>query len=138
MKARMDEAGLPYGKRSMTYNSRLSQELGAWADTQPDGQKLHDVLYRAYFVDNLNIGDVDTLVKLTEQAGFDEIAARRVLSERSFEAIVDENWRRAAEYGINGVPSFVSNQLCLVGCQPYETLMRFANHLRSLREEASH
>jgi predicted DsbA family dithiol-disulfide isomerase len=138
MKARMDEAGLPYGKRSMTYNSRLSQELGAWADTQPDGQKLHDVLYRAYFVDNLNIGDVDTLVKLTEQAGFDEIAARRVLSERSFEAIVDENWRRAAEYGITGVPSFVSNQLCLVGCQPYETLMRFANHLRSLREEASH
>ena len=35
MRARMQAEGLPYGNRSMTYNSRLAQELGAWADTQP-------------------------------------------------------------------------------------------------------
>ena len=28
MKARMDAEGLPYGERTMTYNSRLAQELG--------------------------------------------------------------------------------------------------------------
>src|SRR3972149_4936959 len=37
MKARMDAEGLPYGERTMTYNTRLSQELGKWADTQPGG-----------------------------------------------------------------------------------------------------
>jgi predicted DsbA family dithiol-disulfide isomerase len=31
MKARMDAEGLPYGERTMTYNSRLAQELGKWA-----------------------------------------------------------------------------------------------------------
>ena len=33
MKARMDAEGLPYGERTMTYNSRLAQELG---DRQPN------------------------------------------------------------------------------------------------------
>ena len=31
MKARMDAEGLPYAERTMTYNSRLAQELGRWA-----------------------------------------------------------------------------------------------------------
>ena len=46
MRTRLEEAmaaeGLPYGDRSMTYNSRLSQELAAWAVTQPGGDAIHD------------------------------------------------------------------------------------------------
>jgi hypothetical protein len=42
MKARMDAEGLPYGRRTHTYNSRLAQELGKWADTQPGGEAIHD------------------------------------------------------------------------------------------------
>ena len=56
MKKLMAEAGLPYGERTHTYNSRLAQELGKWADTQPGGDVIHEKLYRAYFVDNINIG----------------------------------------------------------------------------------
>lgn len=117
----------------MTWNSRLAQELGAWGDTQPGGEALHDVLYRAYFVDNLNIGDADILVQLAEKAGLDSDAAREVLETRAFKDRVDQDWRRAAEIGITGVPSFVSNDLCVVGCQSVEVLMRFVNHLRSLQ-----
>ena len=57
MKDLMDAEGLPYGRRTHTYNSRLAQELGKWADTRPDGEAIHDALYRAYFVDARNIGD---------------------------------------------------------------------------------
>lgn len=135
MKSLMDAQGLPYGERTMTWNSRLAQELGAWADTQPGGEALHDILYRAYFVDNLNIGDVETLVNLAAQAGLDADQARDVLTSRSFGDRVDADWRRAQELGITGVPTFVSNDLCVVGCQPYEVLMRFVNHLRKLRAE---
>ena len=42
MKARMDAEGLPYGRRTHTYNSRLAQELGKWADTQPGGGAASD------------------------------------------------------------------------------------------------
>lgn len=130
MKQLMADEGLPWGERTMTYNSRLAQELGAWADTKPGGEALHKLLYRGYFVDNLNIADTSTLVSLAEQAGLDAAEADRILSERTFSETVDRDWERARQLGINGVPTFVSNELCVVGCQPYEILMRFVNHLR--------
>ena len=34
MKGLMDTEGLPYNERSHTYNSRLAQEIGSWAETQ--------------------------------------------------------------------------------------------------------
>ena len=66
MKERMEAEGLPYGKRTHTYNSRKAQELGKWADTQDNGDALHDALYRAYFVDTKNIGDIDVLVEIAD------------------------------------------------------------------------
>ena len=64
MRNLMKEAGLAYGNRTMTFNSRLAQELGCWADTQECIQDIHDLLFRAYFVDNQNIIDVDVLIEL--------------------------------------------------------------------------
>jgi predicted DsbA family dithiol-disulfide isomerase len=54
MRGLMAQEGLPYGQRTRTYNSRLAQELGKWADTQPDGERLMMHFSGAYFVDNKN------------------------------------------------------------------------------------
>ena len=69
MKGLMDAEGLPYGRRTHTYNSRLAQELGKWADTQPGGEAIHDVLYKAYFVDARNIGDPELLIDIAQSVG---------------------------------------------------------------------
>jgi predicted DsbA family dithiol-disulfide isomerase len=137
MRGLMAEAALPYGDRTQTYNSRLAQELGKWADAVSDGNPVHDLLYRAYFVDNKNIGDIDELVKIAEEAGLDGDAARRVLQNREFEHQVDEDWRYSRELGVTGVPTFYSNNLVVVGCQPYEVLERFVKHLIDLQSTGS-
>lgn len=129
MKMLMAEAGLDYGERSHTYNSRLAQELGKWADTQDGGGAIHDALYRAYFVDNVNLYDVDLLVSIAEGVGLDGAAARAVLEQRSFKDAVDADWQRAWEMGITGVPTFFCDDLVVVGCQPYDVLERFVKHL---------
>ena len=136
MKGLMADAGLPFGDRSHTYNSRFAQELGKWADTQENGEIIHDLLYKAYFVDNINISDIDKLVKIAEAAGLDGGAARRVLEEREFEFEVDEDWRFSKEIGVTGVPTFYSNDLAVVGCQPYDTLEKFVKHLMELQKES--
>ena len=82
MKGLMDAEGLPYGRRTHTYNSRLAQELGKWADTQPGGAALHDALYKAYFVEARNIGDPELLVELAASVGLPADEARAVLAER--------------------------------------------------------
>jgi len=122
MKARMEAEGLPYGERTMTYNSRLAQELGKWADTQPGGEALHDALFRAYFVEARDISQPAVLLEIVERVGLSAVGARAVLEERTFRAAVDADWELSHEYGITGVPTFVVGRHGVVGAQPYETL----------------
>lgn len=122
MKALMDAEGLPYTLRSHTYNSRLAQELGRWADTQDAGDALHDALYRAYFVDGLNIGDVDVLLGIAKAVGLFVEEARKVLVTRSFKDAVDADWRKSRQCGVTGVPTFVAGGRGVTGAQPYEIL----------------
>ena len=122
MKGLMDTEGLPYGRRTHTYNSRLAQELGKWADTQPGGEAVHDALYRAYFVDARNIGDPEILVELAASVGLSPEEARVVLAERRFKDPVDADWAKSHQYGVTGVPTFVADRYGVVGAQPYEVL----------------
>ena len=131
MKARMDAEGLPYGQRTHTYNSRLAQELGAWADTQPGGEAIHDALYRAYFVDAKNIGDVEVLMEIAASVGLDVEEARKVLEERRFTDAVDEDWAKSRAYGVTGVPTFVAGGYGVVGAQPYDVLERLVQEAKA-------
>ena len=130
MRARMQAEGLPYGNRSMTYNSRLAQELGAWADTQPGGDAIHDAIFRAYFVDGLDIGDPEVLVTIAAKVGLPADKAREVLEKRSFKDAVDADWAKSREYGVTGVPTFVAGGYGVVGAQPYEALEQLAKQAR--------
>jgi predicted DsbA family dithiol-disulfide isomerase len=124
MHARMAAEGLPYGERKMTYNSRLAQELGKWAESQPGGEAIHDALFRAYFVDGRNIGDPQELIKIAESVGLPGDKAREVIEKRTHKAVVDADWEKSRRYGVTGVPTFVVGDRGVVGAQPYETLER--------------
>jgi predicted DsbA family dithiol-disulfide isomerase len=123
MKARMDAEGLPYGERAMTYNSRLAQELGKWADTQPGGEAIHDALFRAYFAEGRDISQPSVLLDVARKAGLSVDGAREVLEKRTFKDAVDADWKLSREYGITGVPTFVAGEHGVVGAQPYEALV---------------
>ena len=137
LKSQMAEAGLPYNRRTRLDNSRLAQELGAWADTQTGGAAFHDAMFTAYFVDDRNIGDLDELVAIAGSVGLDELEAREVLKQRSFSPTVTRDWERAWSEGVTGVPTFTARDLFVFGCQPYEVLVRFLNHLKKLQAEDS-
>lgn len=122
MKGLMDGEGLPYGQRANTYNSRRAQELGKWADTQPGGEAIHEALYKAYFVQNDNIADIDVLVGIAEAVGLSGDEARKVLEEERFKDAVDADWEKSRQYGVTGVPTFVAAGHGVVGAQPYEAI----------------
>jgi predicted DsbA family dithiol-disulfide isomerase len=129
MKRLMDAEGLPYGRRTHSYNSRLAQELGKWADTQEGGEALHDALYRAYFVETRNISDPEVLLDVVASAGLSVEAAREVLQTRSFKDAVDADWMKSQQYGVTGIPTFVAGGYGVVGAQPYETLEEFMSQV---------
>lgn len=122
MKERMAAEGLDYSSRTMTYNSRLAQEVGKWAETQPGGEAIHDAMFRAYFVDTKNLALPDVLVEIAESVGLSGEETREVVETRSFKEAVDADWARAHQHGITGVPTFLAGGYGVVGAQPYEML----------------
>ena len=118
----MAEENLPFGNRTHTYNSRLAQELSKWGDSFPEGDALNRKLFEAYFAEGRNLAESDVLLAVAEAAGLSREAAEDVIRKRLFRNAVDADWRRAHEFGVTGVPTFVSGNRGLVGAQPYDAL----------------
>ncbi len=117
-----DELGLPLGEREKTYNSRLAQELGKWAESQGKGDEYHNAVFLAYFVDCKNIGKIPELVDLAKSVNLPGKEAQKVLETRAFKEAVDLDWSRSHKMGVTGVPTLVINHRSVVGAQPYEVL----------------
>ena len=83
---------------------------------------IHDALFRAYFVDGMNVALLDNLVAIAVRRGLPEEAARHTLEQREYRDVVDADWQRSRDLGITGVPTFVIGNHGLVGAQPYEAL----------------
>ena len=130
MKDLMDGEGLPYSaERHMTYNSRLAQELATWAATKGKGDEIHAVLFRAFFVDQKNIGKKEILVEIANKIGLSADEAVEILQSRAFKDAVDSDWRRCGELKIEGVPTFVVGRTMLVGAHPYEELEKLVQRI---------
>jgi predicted DsbA family dithiol-disulfide isomerase len=124
LKQAAKEAGLPFGDRKMTFNSRLAQELGKWAEHKGKGREYHDAVFKAYFVDGTNIGLAGELGRIVASIGLPADEAEMMLRTRSFSGDVDQDWARSREMGVHAVPTIVSHGQRLVGAQPYESMVR--------------
>ena len=125
MKQVARELGLPFGDREMTYNSRLAQELGKWAEQMEKGDAFHDAVFKAYFADGANIADVNILAGIAKSVGLDAGEAHGMMADRIFKEAVDKDWARAYESGVTAVPTFLMNGQTLVGAQQYNALANF-------------
>ena len=85
-------------------------------------EKLHEALYKAYFVESKNIGEVDVLLEVVGSVGLSVDDARKVIEERTFKAEIDADWQKSRQYGVTGVPTYVAGGYGVVGAQPYEAL----------------
>jgi predicted DsbA family dithiol-disulfide isomerase len=119
-----DAEGLPYGTRTHWYNSTPAHEAALWADEHADGDAFRRAVYRAYFVDNLNIGSTDVLCDLAAQLHFESQTLREALDEARYREHVQEQFAYARTTGITGVPSYVAGRYAMVGAQPYEVFQR--------------
>lgn len=116
--------GLALVGRTRTYNSRLAQELGKWAETQGKGDLFRSAVYRAYFVDNCNIALIDELVRIAVSVGLPDEEAREILSTRSFAAAVDADWQKAGEMHITAVPTYLCAGKRLTGFSAFDDFVR--------------
>ena len=116
------QLGLPFGERKKTFNSRLAQELGKFAELEGKGDEFHKAAFKAYFVDGQNIGKISVLIEIGESIHLNRKNVQEVIRERTYKDAVDSDWKRSYELRVNAVPTFLFNHQRLVGAQSFETL----------------
>lgn len=135
--AMMDELGLEHCDRERLFNTRKAQELALWAatDNEEAAEKLIGLLFRAYFVENRNLADADTLLDVVERAGLDRAEAADVLRQGTMAKAVDEAWARARQHQISGVPAFIGGGYQFSGYQPPRELAGFLEFIKATKRE---
>jgi predicted DsbA family dithiol-disulfide isomerase len=110
--------GLAYGERTHWYNSEPAHQAALWADEHGDGEAFRRSVYRAYFVDGLNIGSADVLAQLADSVGLDSAALREALADGRYAQQVQDQFEEARAAGVTGVPAYVAGRYMMVGAQP--------------------
>lgn len=122
LKRTADELKLPFGDRTMTFNSRLAQELAKWAASKGCEKTYHAAVFEAYFAHGLNIGNPTTLISLAAGIGLPADEAERVIKERTYRDAVDRDWAQSIQMGVTAVPTVVLGGRGVVGAQPMHVL----------------
>ena len=90
--------------------TRLAFEGWYYACEQGKGDAYNDLMYRAYFIDELDIGDMQVLMQLAESIGLDPHAYRAAVESGAYaaqEQAACDHARNVLE--IKGVPSIFIN-----------------------------
>ena len=117
-----DSLGLPLGDRKKTFNSRLAQELGKWAEEQTKGEEFHNAVFNAYFAEGKNIAQLPILVDIATGVGLNGEEASHVINNRTFKDSVNDDWKRSHMLNVSAVPTFLVDDRSLTGAQKYEDL----------------
>ncbi len=126
--AQVKEAGLTCGIE-FNFNDRTPNTFNAhrlvWYASKKNQNELMELLFRAYFCQNKDIGDISVLMEIGFEHGFDHAALKSfLLSEQGVDQVKEE-LNRARELNVNGVPAFViNNKVAFSGAQDPDTIAR--------------
>lgn len=130
------EMGRQYGVEMKTHqwgvNTRPAHEGAKYAEVHGTGDAYHWAIFRAYFEDGRDLGDIDVLVDIAEEIGLDTEEFRQAIEENRYrdEVLAEEEW--AVQSGIRGVPAFiVEEKYLLTGVRPPEQLARVIQQVRA-------
>jgi predicted DsbA family dithiol-disulfide isomerase len=102
-------AGLEFRHDLMlrTPNTFNAHRLIWFAEQQGVQDAVVEAIFKAYFTQGRDVGDIATLIDIADQAGIDRTTASAFLHSHAGAAEVKQQERIAAQDGIDGVPTFI-------------------------------
>lgn len=126
--------GLTYDFSKMTpTNTFRAHRLAKYAEKQGKLMEMTERLLKAHFMNGERIDEVDTLVQIAGEVGFEQSDVQKVLESDQFTNEVRNDETEAQLLGVQGVPFFVINRkYAISGAQPLEV---FVSALQKVWEE---
>ncbi len=112
--------GLTYNyDNAIVANSFDAHRMIQFAKTKGLGDQLEEALFKAYFTDGKNIGDINDLLEIGVSIGIEKSTLIAVLESEQFTNEVNNDISDAQEIGVRGVPFFVfDRKYAISGAQP--------------------
>ena len=107
--------------------TKLAQSKGSQT-----AEKVTEALFRAYFIENKELANRQTLLQIAEASGLDQAKTEAMLDSDRFREDVIRDEREADYYGIHSVPFFVIGKYGISGAQDPQYL---AAALKQIAEE---
>ena len=105
--------------------SRKAHELFLHARVKGCCEAMHAALFRSFFEGKADMGRIDVLIALAEEAGLDATEARAVLDVDRYGAEIDEMREAALRGGVRGPPTLEAGGRRLEGLPDRQELLRF-------------
>jgi protein disulfide-isomerase len=119
------QVGLNYNfDNAVIANSFDAHKMIQLAKTKGLGDEAEELLFRAYFIEGMDFGDAETLVKIGQEIGLQATEIEVALLSDDFAYKVKSDIAEAAQLGVQGVPFFVFNRkYAISGAQPTESFL---------------
>ena len=114
-------AGVPIARPPLLPSSRLSLEGAEMARQAGRLDAYRERVFRGYFTEGLDIGDLSILCGLAAEAGLDRAEFEAALIERRFRESVDRHREEAEDLLVTAVPAFFLHGVPVLGAQAPET-----------------
>lgn len=128
------EVGLEYNfDKAIVANTMSAHKLTHFAAKHGLQDAIEEALFKAYFTEGKNIGDIETLLSIASDLGLDKDEAKKALHDSLYAAEVQKDIEEAQLLGVRGVPFFVFNrQYAVSGAQPSDV---FSDILAKVAQE---
>lgn len=118
-----EQLGIMMKMPSIQTRSRRAHEAAKWAETYGRMNDFHLAVFKAFFQSDLDINDIEVLVRLAEDLGMDGNALKNSLAGHEFTLQVVADEEEAMNIGVRAVPAFVSEGVLLAaGVQTVDRL----------------
>lgn len=105
------EIGLNYNFDILTpNNTAMAHQVAKFAKDNGKEKVVVERLFKAYFEEGADLGELKTLLSLSKEAGLDIKNLKKALKNETFLAEVLMDQKKAHELGIQGVPYFIINE----------------------------
>ena len=120
------QLGIPfaYEKMRVQPNTLNSHRLMLYAEREGKQDALAEELFRAHFIEGMNLTEKEVLADVAARAGLDRAAVAAYLASDADRGLIGDADREARAAGIGGVPFFIFNRKVGVsGAQDSDVLL---------------
>jgi predicted DsbA family dithiol-disulfide isomerase len=122
--------GITFADRAFLSNSRLALQAAEFAGDQGKFPKFHAGVFSAYFSLGLDIGSLDVLKQIAEDAGLDCVAMANSIRSGIYLPKLENARQEAGQFGVTAVPAFfIGENRALVGAQPLDAFRKVLSSL---------